>query len=156
MYVHCIQKKIALEQNHNVLEFCLYGNAATTSCKNVETLWWKTDLSYFELLLVTYLWDIILTSIQSCYSRFWAWSCIANFLWYWEVGAHKHKIISQNKVQCLKYFYNCCTAVAAMIIEKSLIRVMADMQCNYMYNNRETLSAASYVQPHITSRVISL
>ena len=38
MYVHCIQKKIALEQNHNVLEFCLYGNAATTSCKNVETL----------------------------------------------------------------------------------------------------------------------
>ena len=121
MYVHCIQKKIALEQNHNVLEFCLYGNAATTSCKNVETLRWKTDLSYFELLLVTYLWDIILTSIQSCYSKFWAWSCIANFLWYWEVGAHKHKIISQNKVQCLKYFYNCCTAVAAMIIEKSLI-----------------------------------
>ena len=45
MYMHCIQKKIALEQNHNVLEFCLYGNAATTSCKNVETLWWKTDLS---------------------------------------------------------------------------------------------------------------
>ena len=37
MYVHCIQKKIALEQNHNVLEFCLYGNAVTTSCKN-ETL----------------------------------------------------------------------------------------------------------------------
>ena len=36
MYVHCIQKKIALEQNHNVLEFCLYGNAATTSCKNVH------------------------------------------------------------------------------------------------------------------------
>ena len=38
MYVHCIQNKIALEQNHNVLEFCLCGNAATTSCKNVETL----------------------------------------------------------------------------------------------------------------------
>ena len=31
------------------------------------------------------------------------------------------KIISQNKVQCLKYFYSCCTAVAAMIIEKSSI-----------------------------------
>ena len=53
MYVHCIQNKIALEQNNNILEFCLYANTATTGCKNVETLRGKTDLSYFKLLLVT-------------------------------------------------------------------------------------------------------
>ena len=45
---------------------------ATTSCKNVETLPRKNDLFCFKSLLVTGLWDIILTSllppIQSCSS----------------------------------------------------------------------------------------
>ena len=36
---------------------------ATTSCKNVETLPWKNDLSCFKSLLVTGLWGIILTSL---------------------------------------------------------------------------------------------
>ena len=36
---------------------------ATTSCKNVETLPRKNDLSCFKSLLVTGLWDIILTSL---------------------------------------------------------------------------------------------
>ena len=67
----------------------------TTSCKNVETLPRKNDLSCFKSLLVTSLWDILLTSllppIQSCSSKFWAWSCIAsNFDKGWR-GDHKHK-----------------------------------------------------------------
>ena len=57
------------------------ANIATTSCKKVETLPRKNDLSCFKLLLVTGLWDKILTSllppIQSCSSKFWVWSCIA-------------------------------------------------------------------------------
>ena len=57
-------------------------SVATTSCKNVETLQRKNDLSCFKSLLVTALWDIILTSlfspIQSWSSKFWAWSCIAS------------------------------------------------------------------------------
>ena len=44
----------------------------TTSCKNVETLPRKNDLFCFKSLLVTGLWDIILTSLlppsQSCSS----------------------------------------------------------------------------------------
>ena len=48
----------------------------TTSCKNVETLPRRNDLSCFKSLLVTGLWDIILTPllppIQSCSSKFWA------------------------------------------------------------------------------------
>ena len=63
--------------------------------QNVETLPRKNDLSCFKSLLVTGLWDIILTSllppIQSCSSKFWAWSCIAsNFDKGWS-GHHKHK-----------------------------------------------------------------
>ena len=57
---------------------------ATTSCKNVETLPRKNDLSCFKSLLVTGLWDTILTSllppIQKCSSKFWAWSCIVSNL----------------------------------------------------------------------------
>ena len=56
------------------------------------------DLSCFKLLLVIGLWDIILTSllpIQSCSSKFWAWSCIAsNFDKGWR-GDHKHKIMDR-------------------------------------------------------------
>ena len=59
-----------------------YRRLATTSCKNVETLPRKNDPSCFKWLLVTGLWDIILTSllppIQSCSPKFWAWSCIAS------------------------------------------------------------------------------
>ena len=67
----------------------------TTSCKNVETLRRKNDLSCFKSLLVTGLRGIILTSllpsIQSCSSKFWVWSCIAsNFDKGWR-GGHKHK-----------------------------------------------------------------
>ena len=42
----------------------------------------KNDLSCFQSLLVTGLWDIIRASllppIQSCSSRFWVWSCFAS------------------------------------------------------------------------------
>ena len=59
----------------------------------------KNDLSCFKSLLVTGLWDIILTSllppIQSCSSKFWVWSCIAsNFDKGWR-GDHKHKIMDR-------------------------------------------------------------
>ena len=71
----------------------------TTSCKNVETLPWKNDLPCFKSLLVTSLWDIILTSllppIQRCSSKFWVWSCIAsNFDNGWR-GDHKYKIMDR-------------------------------------------------------------
>ena len=73
---------------------------ATTSCKNVETLSRKNNLSCFKSLLVTGPWDIILTSllppIQSCSSKFWTWSCIAsNFDRGWR-GDHKHKIMDKS------------------------------------------------------------
>ena len=49
--------------------------------QNVETLPQKNNLSCSKSLLVTGLWDVILTSllppIQSCFSKFWAWPCIA-------------------------------------------------------------------------------
>ena len=59
----------------------------------------KNDLSCLKSLLVTGLWDIILTSLlpptQSCSSKFWVWSCIAsNFDKGWR-GDHKHKIIDR-------------------------------------------------------------
>ena len=86
---------------------------ATTTCKNDETLPRKKDLSCFKSLLITGLWDIILTSllppIQSCSSKFWVWSCIAsNFDKGWR-GDHKHKImdrpfIAKYSVQCLNCF----------------------------------------------------
>ena len=76
-----------------------YSWRAKTSCKNVETLSRKNDLSCFKSLLVTGLWDITLTSllppIQICCSRFWVWSCIAsNFDKGWR-GDHKHKIMDR-------------------------------------------------------------
>ena len=70
-----------------------------TSCKNVEVCPWKNDLSCFKLLLVIGLWDKTLTSpvfppIQSCSSKFWAWSCIAsNFDKGW--SHHKQKIMDR-------------------------------------------------------------
>ena len=73
---------------------------ATTSCKNVEKLPRKNNLSCFKSLLATSLWDITLTSllprIQSCSSKFiWAWSCIAsNFDKGWR-GDHKHMIVDR-------------------------------------------------------------
>ena len=70
-----------------------------TSCKNVKTLPRKNDLSCFKSLLITGLWDIILTSllpsIQSCSSKFWVRPCIAsNFDNGWR-GGHKHKIMDR-------------------------------------------------------------
>ena len=71
----------------------------TTGCKNVETLPRKTDLSCFKSLLVTGLWDIILTSllppIQSCSSKFWAWSCIASNFDKPVEGGSQHKIMDK-------------------------------------------------------------
>ena len=57
------------------------------------------DLSCFKSLLVTGLWDIILTSllppIQSWTSKFWVWSCIANnFDKGWR-GNHRDKIMDR-------------------------------------------------------------
>ena len=74
-------------------------NLGTTSCKNVETLPRKNNLSCFNSLLVTGLWDITLASllppIQGCCSKFWAWSCIvSNFAKKWR-GEHKHKIMDR-------------------------------------------------------------
>ena len=59
----------------------------------------KNNLSCFKSLLVTGLWDKILSPppppIQSCSSMFWAWSCIAsNFEKGWR-GDHKHKIMDR-------------------------------------------------------------
>ena len=71
--------------------------SATTSCKNVETLSGKNNLSCFKSLLVAGLGDIILTSllppIQSYSSKFWAWSCIASNFdkgWRWGSQAQDH------------------------------------------------------------------
>ena len=73
--------------------------SATTSCKNVETLRRKNDLSCFKSLLVTCLRDIIMISllppIQSCSSKFWAWSCIASNFDKGRRGDHKHKIMDR-------------------------------------------------------------
>ena len=91
------------KQPHSILRHnkypAIYPLQATTTCKNVETLPRKNDLSCFKSLLVTGLWDIILTSllppIQSCSSKFWVWSCIAsNFDKGWR-GDHKHKIMDR-------------------------------------------------------------
>ena len=77
----------------------IYDWWTTTSCKNVETLSRKNNLSCFKSLLVTGLWDKIVTPllppIQSCSSKFWAWSCIAsNFEKGWR-GGHEHKIMDR-------------------------------------------------------------
>ena len=85
---------------YNVIPTPLPTVFATTSYKNVETLRRKNDLSCFKSLLVFFLWDIILTSvlhsIQSCSSKFWAWSRIArNFDKGWR-GNHKHKIMDRS------------------------------------------------------------
>ena len=71
---------------------CSCITLASTSCKNVETLPQKKDLPCFKSLLVTGLWDIILTAllcpIESCSSKFWVWSCIAsNFDKGWRGGS---------------------------------------------------------------------
>ena len=91
-----------------------YKYEATTSCKNIETLPQKNNLSRFKSLPVTGLWDIILTSplppIQSYSSKFWAWSCIAsNFDKGWRGITSTRSWtghLCQNTVQCLKYFCN--------------------------------------------------
>jgi len=74
-------------------------HGATTSWKNVETLARKNDLSCFKSLLVTGLWDMILTShlppIQSCSSKFWVSSCIASSFDKGWRGDRKHKIMDR-------------------------------------------------------------
>ena len=83
------------EVSHFSFHFCL---VARDFCYN-QLQKCCDDLSCFKSLLVTGLWDIILTSlvppIQSCSSKFWAWSCIAsNFDKGWR-GDHKHKIMDR-------------------------------------------------------------
>ena len=72
--------------------------SATTSCKNVETLRRKNDLSCFKSLLVTRLRDIIMISllppIQSC-SLKWALSCTATNFYKGRRRDHKHKIMDR-------------------------------------------------------------
>ena len=76
----------------------LFSTRSFNQLQNIETVWRKKDLSCFKSVLVTGLWDtVILTSllpsIQSCSSKFWAWSCIArNFDKEWR-GDYKHKIM---------------------------------------------------------------
>ena len=73
-----------------------------------------TFLSPEISLLVTGLRDTILTSlppsIQSCSSKFWAWSCIASTLIRGGGGFTSTRSwtghLSQNTVQCLKYYCN--------------------------------------------------
>ena len=108
--IFVIWLKIVL--THLILKCHGFEATCTTSCKNVETFQQKNKLSCFKSLLVTRLWDtcIILTSLlflmQSCSSKFWAWSCIAsNFDKGWR-GEHKPCHLSQNTVQCLNYFCN--------------------------------------------------
>ena len=59
----------------------------------------KHNLSCFKSLLVTGLWDKILTSllppIQSCSSKFWAWSCIASNFDKGCRGGHKYKTMDR-------------------------------------------------------------
>ena len=59
---------------HGLGSFWGFSLATTNSCKNVETLWQKNNLSYFKSLLVTRLLDILHTSLlpsfQSCSSEF--------------------------------------------------------------------------------------
>ena len=73
--------------------------SATTSCKNVEKLRRKTDLSSFKSLLVTGLRDIIMISllppIQSTFLK-WALSCTATNLYKGRrMRDHKHKIMDR-------------------------------------------------------------
>ena len=79
MRQHCIRANHEANESRHA-----QTKSLTTGCKNVKTLRRKPDLYYFKSLLVTRLWDIILTSllpsIQSCPSKFWAWSCIASNL----------------------------------------------------------------------------
>ena len=128
-----------------------FGQAeATTSCKNVETLPRKNDLSCFKSLLVTGLWDIILTSllppIQSCSSKFWAWSCIAsNFDKGWR-GDHKHKImdrpfipkygrVSQALLQLVVAF-KFCREDRAKRLDNSCMRIHLLVKRNILISHR--------------------
>ena len=84
----------------NVIQIKLVS--ATTSCKNVETLPCKNDLSYFKSLLVTGLWDIILSWPSSLPFKLVPPSfehgdglvyVASNFDNGWR-GDHKHKIMA--------------------------------------------------------------
>ena len=66
---------------------------------SVETLRRENDLSCFKSLLVAGLWPKILTSLlpflQSCSSKFGAWSCTASNFDKGVKGDHKHKIMDR-------------------------------------------------------------
>ena len=78
------------------------ANSLKRSYNQLQNCWdtpLEYDLSCFKSLLVTGLWDIILTSlfppIQSWTSKFWVWSCIANnFDKGWR-GNHRDKIMDR-------------------------------------------------------------
>ena len=90
---------------------------ATTCCKNVETLSRKKQrvllqiaASHRSVRLNSDLPPLPPPPIQSCSSKFWAWSCIAsNFEKGWRGVTSTRSWkghLSQNTVQCLKYFCN--------------------------------------------------
>ena len=95
-----------------------HGYRQPCSCKNVETL---TKKQPFLLQIATSHRSVskILTSllppIQSCSSKFWAWSCIAsNFDKGCRGGASTRSWtghLSQNTAQCLKHFSTGCSSV---------------------------------------------
>ena len=92
----------------------LTANETNCSYNQFEKCW-DTRKKWPFLLLVTGLWDTILTSllppIQSCSSNFLAWPCIAsNFNMGWRGVTSTRSWtghLSQITVQCLKYFCNC-------------------------------------------------
>ena len=103
-----------------------YRRLATTSCKNVETLPRKNDPSCFKWLLVTGLWDIILTTLlppsQSCSPKFWAWSCIASIFDKGWRGHHKDKIMDRP-------FIPKCGTVSQVLLQLVVATLSSSRSC---------------------------
>ena len=102
---------------------------AKTSCKNVETLRRKNDLSCFKSLLVTGLWDTILTSLCSSLPfkvppSFEHGLVLLATLIRGEGDIKSTRSwtgdLSQNTVQCHKYFFKQVVAKTAIKIFTSL------------------------------------
>ena len=89
----------------------------------------KNNLSCFKALLVTGLWDKILTSllrpIQRCSSKFWAWSCIASNFDKGRRGCCKHKIMDRP----FKPKYGTVSQVLLQLVVASSINVIFSRQC---------------------------
>ena len=94
-----------------------FSARATTSCKNVKTLPRKTDLSYFKSLLVTRLWDIHSPPSSPPFRvvppSFEHGLVLLATLIRGGEGITSTRSwtghLSQNMVQCLKYFATVCS-----------------------------------------------